>query len=112
MNTPLVENMTNPMCRAAYLGHQNITAILLKHGADINIRSSEGRTPLIWCGFRNHTKLAQFLLENGATLDLEDNQGWNALDIAIIRMNYEVAFLLYQCGLKPKEKELYMPHLW
>lgn len=87
--------MTNPICRAAYLGHKNIAAILLKHGADINLRSSDGRTALIWCAFRNHAKLAEFLLENGAASDLEDNEGWNALDIAIIRMNYEVALLLH-----------------
>lgn len=44
--------------------------------------------------------------------DLEDNEGWNALDIAIIRMNYEVALLLFKVGLKPREAEVYIPHLW
>jgi ankyrin repeat protein len=58
--------MTNPMCRAAYLGHQNIAAILLKYGGDINLRSSEGRTPLMWAAFRNNTQIAKYLLENGA----------------------------------------------
>ena len=100
------------MCRAAYLGHQNIAAILLSKGADINIRSSDGRTPLIWTAFRNHNKFAQFLLENGAAIDLEDNDGWNALDIAIIRMNYEVALLLHQVGLKPRDAQVYVNHLW
>ena len=100
------------MCRAAYLGHQNVAAILLKNGADINIRSSDGRTPLIWTAFRNHKRLAQFLLENGATTDAEDNDGWNALDIAIIRMNYEVALLLYNVGIKPRDTEFYKPNLW
>ena len=112
VNAPLVENMTNPMCRAAFLGHKNIGAILLAKGADINIRSSDGRTPLIWCAFRNHDKFAQYLLENGAALDLEDNEGWNALDIAIIRMNYQVALLLHQVGLKPRDKEMYEKSLW
>ena len=65
--------MTNPMCRAAYLGHRNVAAILLKHGGDINIRSSDGRTPLMWAAFRNHHTLAEYLVENGAKLDLEDN---------------------------------------
>ena len=52
------------------------------------------------------------MLENGATTDAEDNDGWNALDIAIIRMNYEVALLLYNVGMKPRDTEFYKPNLW
>lgn len=89
-----------------------MSAILLQNGGDINIRSSDGRTPLIWTAFRNHRRLAEFLLENGAALDLEDNEGWNCLDIAIIRMNYEVALLFTKVGLKPREAEIYKPKLW
>lgn len=43
---------------------------------------------------------------------MEDNEGWNALDIAIIKMNYEVALLLKKLGLTPRDKDLYIPHLW
>lgn len=71
--------MTNPLCRASYLGHKNICTILLKYGADINIkydnsrilycyfnRSSDGRTPLMWCAFRNNDDLAKYIMDNGA----------------------------------------------
>jgi ankyrin repeat protein len=54
------------MCRAAYLGFKNIVALLLAHGADINIRSSDGRSPLMWAAFRNNVKMAEFLLDSGA----------------------------------------------
>ena len=56
VNCPLVSNHTNPMCRAAYLGHINILTLLLSKGADIDIRSSDGRPPLMWATFRNNTK--------------------------------------------------------
>lgn len=58
--------MTNPLCRASYLGHKNICTILLKYGADINIKSSDGRTPLMWCAFRNNDDLAKYIMDNGA----------------------------------------------
>ena len=61
-----MENVTNPLCRASYLGHKSVAAILLKHGGDINIRSSDGRTPLIWAAFRNNISMAEFLMDNGA----------------------------------------------
>jgi ankyrin repeat protein len=104
--------MTNPICRASYLGHKNIAALLIKHKADINLRSSDGRTALMWAAFRNHNHIAEYLIENGADTNLEDNQGWNALDIAIIRMNYETALFLKKIGMNPRDKDMYQPNLW
>jgi ankyrin repeat protein len=85
---------------------------LLKHGADINLRSSDGRTPLMWAAFRNNVKMAEFLMDNGADVTAEDNQGWSALDIAIIKMNYEVALLLKRRGLKVRDRDIYEKNLW
>jgi ankyrin repeat protein len=99
VNTTLLNGTTNPMCRAGYLGHTNVISLLLKYGGDINLRSSDGRTALMWSAFRNNGKMCSFLLDHGADITLEDNQGWNALDIAIIKMNYESAIILKRRGL-------------
>ncbi len=112
VNTTLVENTTNPICRASYLGHQNIASLLLKHGADINMRSSDGRTPLMWAAFRNNKKMCEYLLDQGADITLEDNQGWNALDLCIIKMNYDCALVLKRRGLQPRDRDMYDAHLW
>jgi len=40
-NCTFFNGTTNPMCRAAYLGHRNIMSLLLKFGGDINKRSSD-----------------------------------------------------------------------
>jgi hypothetical protein len=112
VNAPLVENVTNPMCRAAYLGHKSIVAILIKYGGDINLRSSDGRTPLMWAAFRNNVLMAEYLMDNGAQVDIEDNEGWNSLDLAVIKMNYDVALLLKRRGMVPREKEMYLKNLW
>ena len=111
-NCTLIEGVTNPLCRAAYLGYKGIIAILLKHKANINIRSSDGRTPLMWTAFRNHVEVAEYLIDNGTDISLEDNDGWNALDLAIIRMNYHVALLLQRRGLVHRGKEMYEKNLW
>jgi ankyrin repeat protein len=73
VNAPLLENTTNPICRVSYLGYRNLILLLLKHGADVNLRSSDGRTGLMWAAFRNNCTVAELLLENGAIIDLEDN---------------------------------------
>lgn len=112
MNVSLVDNTTNPMCRASYLGFKNLINILLKHGADINIRSSEGRNGLMWAAFRNNIGVAELLLDNGIDIEAEDNAGWNALDIAIMKMNYDVALFLKKRGLIPRQKEMYENNLW
>ncbi len=99
MNTSLLNGTTNPMCRAGYLGFSNIVSLLLKYGGDINLRSSDGRTALMWSAFRNNARMCQFLLDHGADITLIDNDGWNALEIAIIKMNYETAIILKRAGL-------------
>lgn len=95
------------MCRCAYLGRQNIIMLLLKAGADINTKSDDGRTALIWAAYRNNESLVTYLVDEGAKIDIEDNDGANALDIAIARLNYETAYYLFTKGLKPKTLEFY-----
>ena len=90
----------------------NIASLLLKHGADINLRSSDGRTAIMWAAFRNNAKMCEFLIMHGSTIELQDNEGWNALDIAVIKMNYEAALILKKKGLEPKGADMYLPHLW
>ena len=42
------------------------------------------------------------LIKEGANIYLEDNKGLNALDTAIIKMNYEVALILKKAGVRPR----------
>ena len=65
-NAPLMGGVTNPICRASYLGYRKLVAILISNGADVNMTSSEGNTPLIWAAHKNNVKLIRLLLESGA----------------------------------------------
>ncbi len=66
----------------------------------------------MWAAFRNNVLMAEYLMDNGAQLDMEDNEGWNSLDLAIIKMNYDVAVLLKRRGMVPRDKEMYVKNLW
>tara|TARA_B110001450_G_C17155245_1_gene292923 strand:+ start:70 stop:435 length:366 start_codon:yes stop_codon:yes gene_type:complete len=90
---------TNPVCRATYLGHRNILSLLLKYGADINKRSGDQRTPVIWAAFRDNIAMLEYLIENGADVNGIDKNEQNALDVAIIRINFKAAKMMTKAGL-------------
>lgn len=72
--------------------------ILLKHGADINQPSDDGKTPLIWAATRNNVDMMQFLIENGANVQAVDNNGHNILDVSVIRSVYRASKFIYHGG--------------
>jgi len=43
--------------------------------------------------------MIEFLSDNGADLMKVDKDGWNALDIAIIRINFQAAKALTKLGM-------------
>lgn len=79
----LYRGTTNPICRTSYLGDRKIIIILLENGADVNQRSSDGRTPVMWAAFRGDLHTMELLIERGADLTLEDHVGLNAFDLAV-----------------------------
>ena len=69
--------------------------ILLKHGANVNARSQDGRTPLMWAAFRGDVEMMNILLANEADTSLTDCEGLNCFDLAVINLHYEAAHYLY-----------------
>ena len=53
-----------------------------------------------------------FLIDNGCDLTLVDNDGWNALDLAIIRINFKAAKRLTQAGLTRRDEADYEGKTW
>jgi hypothetical protein len=107
VNCKLVSGKTNPLCRAAWLGHQDIVQILLKYGAEIDTPSFDGKTAVMWSAIRHNMEMAVYLSEEcKADLQLRDNAGFNVFDICIYRLNYEMAFYFYtKFNMRPLSEE-------
>ena len=108
----LYNGVTTPLCRATFLGRRNVVALLLDAGAKIDETSAEGNTPLMWAAWKKHQNLVEYLVISGAALELENQKGMNALDLAIVRMNYKGAQFLREKGLKEKTLEFYKEKLY
>lgn len=61
----------------------------------------------MWCAHKDSPDMIEFLMEHGAELNHENKEGWNALDIAVLRLSYSSAKLLYHNGLWFKDPEAY-----
>ena len=76
---------------------------LINKGINLNVKVSEGKTLLNIATELKNIQLVRKLLENGADPNLVDQDGWNALDLAIIQINYKAAyFLVTETELKCK----------
>ncbi|XP_041829965.1 ankyrin repeat and SAM domain-containing protein 3 [Melanotaenia boesemani] len=68
-----------PLMYAAYIGHDNITNLLLEAGVNVNATTPRGLTPLMLAASCGNESIAYFLLQQGAELELKDSRGWTAL---------------------------------
>jgi ankyrin repeat protein len=53
--------------------------LVIKHGADVNIQSSEGPAPIHVAAATANYESVRILVENGPGVNMEDNEGKNAL---------------------------------
>ena len=100
-----------PLHLAVLVGHKEITELLLKNGADINItaRDQHGGTPLHWAVFVGNKEMAKLLVEGGADINAPDYDGYTPLDAALSnsdlepKTKIEVADLLRKNGAKTRD---------
>ena len=71
---------------------------LIKKGANINSRHSQGATSLILATSIKNFQMVQFLVENNANLDLQDNDGNTALLNSIRDESFEIVNYLIDKG--------------
>ena len=67
---------------------------LLEAGADVNLPSKNGWTPLMKAAFFGHDKIVQTLLEAGAEVRVRDMHGRTAADHAHRSDNQQLTALL------------------
>ena len=52
-------------------GHDRISDVLIKNGADVNFSNSDQHTALHWAAYRGHTTVVDLLLSSGAAVRIE-----------------------------------------
>jgi ankyrin repeat protein len=68
-----------PLHVSSRLGHVEITQVLLKHGADTEVRDKQNFSPLERVAYWGFVEVAQVLLEHGADANAQDNEGFAPL---------------------------------
>ena len=88
----------HPLEAAALQGHKDIVRLLLRNGADPNIKSSTGFTPLHVACVAGNTAIVEMLLQSGADPEVEAGEpgrvGQTACDLAELEGHREVASIL------------------
>lgn len=66
-------NMETALLAATEKNETNTVISLLKQGANINAKDSQGRTPLMIATYKNDIKTAKALIDAGADVNIQDN---------------------------------------
>ena len=83
-----------PLQSAAAAGHVRIADLLLRHGADANIREQGGHTPLHAAAENGDIAMIRTLIYGGADLTARSNNGKTPLDLALASNHMEAAKLI------------------
>ncbi len=67
---------------AALMGHTEIAALLIDHGADVDAKGKDGGTPLHAAAFLGRVETVKLLLEKGADVTIRSKVGSTPLDAA------------------------------
>jgi ankyrin repeat protein len=89
------------MLYAVAEGHSNVVQVLLAAGADVEVMSDTGVTPLVAAAFQGDTEVARQLLAAGASVDPERNGGFALIYHAADAGHFGVVQLLLCSGADP-----------
>ncbi|MED6206679.1 Acyl-CoA-binding domain-containing protein 1 [Stylosanthes scabra] len=56
----------------------------IENGISVNLKDSEGRTPLHWAVDRGHSNVTELLVERNADVNCKDNEGQTPLHYAVV----------------------------
>lgn len=90
-----------PLTTAASAGDDDLAAFLLARGADPNVATADGYSPLLWAveaGEGGSTAVLARLIAAGADLHREGSNGWTPLHLAANRGMVEKCRLLLDAG--------------
>ena len=103
------EEVNRGLLVAALMGHKDTAKVLLDHGAEVDSRAEDGRTPLMLAANKGDQEIVSLLLQAGADPTLTDKAGATAGSLATAKGFKELATRLQQTSPvagSPPEKNL------
>nr|CAD7598310.1 unnamed protein product [Timema genevievae] len=98
-NTVVIDtNQSTILHGAAFTGHLKIVDLLIKHGADLNVRDAEGMSALMLAAGEDHLDVVRSLTDHKVDLDLQNNTGNCALHLAAEKGHLGVVKCLVRAG--------------
>lgn len=87
----------NPLHSAASMGDLHVVRMLVGLGLDVNSRSDEKNTPLIFAVLRGHEDVVRFLIEVGADVNARNSNGYTACYF-LRNCDKRILAMLYKAG--------------
>ena len=107
VNTRDARTLQVALVLAALGGHTDAVALLLRHGADVDIQDGSRRSALMVAALKGDTAMCELLLQNGADRRLVDASGQTALSAALERGHMDTARLLEDFKRPPAKPNRY-----
>ena len=106
--TPLLKAIYFPLLGRNEPRPTDLILLLLEWGADPNVESDEGLTPLQYAVGQKDARLVAEMLKRGANKTINKVtgvEGWNALHIAATDFNLPIIRLLLEAGADPDVRD-------
>ncbi|XP_043852780.1 LOW QUALITY PROTEIN: ankyrin repeat and protein kinase domain-containing protein 1 [Dromiciops gliroides] len=99
------QNGYTPLHTAVAKDKYLICSMLLKYGANTELKTQQGWTPLHLAAFQSHLEILRLLHENNAHLDAQGGKDWTPLHLAVRQGEEAVVSFLLQSGADPNMAE-------
>ncbi len=100
-------NLDSALLEASYSSNREEILDLIGKGANVNTKTIDGVTPLMYATQNNTWNIVKILVSNGADVNMVPENGRVALITSVINNNLDIADYLAQSGAKLDVKDEY-----